>query len=247
MTSPGGNRQEYLNKEKSVDAASPGMANHQRINDILLGKAERRLLRWFCVRMPSWVTPDMLTMLALLAGIATAAGYALTNISKMYVWISSLGLVLHWFGDSLDGSLARYRKIERPRYGYFLDHSLDTLAEVLIALGIGLSPYVRLDLVLFALIAYLMMSVSVNIRTFASGVFQISYGKFGPTELRAVLIIANTIFYFIDIPVIGHLYGPIRFPDLIAIAITIFLVAAFMVTTLTVALKLRRNDDDNRP
>jgi archaetidylinositol phosphate synthase len=216
-----------------------GLASHQRVNDILLGKAERKLLHWLCSRMPAWVTPDMLTLTAFLAGIAVAAGYAMTNYSKAYVWISSFGLILHWFGDSLDGSLARYRKIERPRYGYFLDHSLDTFVEVLIAIGIGLSPYVRLDFVLFGLIAYLMMSVSVNIRAFVSGVFQISYGKFGPTELRAVLITANTVFYFVDIPVIGYLYGPIRIPDLLAIVITVFLTLAFIISTLRVALKLR--------
>lgn len=222
------------------------LTGHQRINDILLGKMERKLLSWFCARLPAWVTPDMLTLTAFLAGIVIAAGYALTNISKGYVWISSLGLVLHWFGDSLDGSLARYRKIERPRYGYFVDHSLDTLVEVLVALGIGLSPYVRLDCVLFALIAYLMMSVSVNIRAFTTGVFQISYGKCGPTELRAVLIIANAIFFFVDSPVVGYLYGPITIPDLIAIGIAIFLMLVFIGTTLQVALNLRRSDDAGR-
>jgi archaetidylinositol phosphate synthase len=217
--------------------------SHQRVNDTLLGRMERKLLAWFCVHLPAWVTPDILTMTAFLAGIVIAAGYALTNISKGFLWIGSLGLVLHWFGDSLDGSLARYRKIERPRYGYFIDHSLDTLVEVLIALGIGLSPLVRLDCVLFTLTTYLMMSVSVNIRAFVTGVFQISYGKFGPTELRAGLIIVNTIFFFVENPVVGYLYGPITICDLIAIAIATFLILVFVGTTLQTALKLRRSDD----
>jgi archaetidylinositol phosphate synthase len=220
--------------------------DHQRVNDILLGKLERKFLSWTCARLPAWVTPDILTLVAFLAGIVIATGYALTNISKGFFWMSSLGLALHWFGDSLDGSLARYRKIERPQYGYFIDHSLDTLVEVIICLGIGLSPYVRMDCVLFTLIAYLMMSVLVSIRAFVTGVFQISYGRFGPTELRVVIIIANTIFFFVKNPTIGYLYGPITICDLIALSIAAFLIVAFILTTLQVALKLRRNDDSAR-
>jgi archaetidylinositol phosphate synthase len=262
MKSPGGDQPDDLCNKKTGAAVLPGssnptnedsskqdrmhsngMANHQRVNDILLGKIERKLLHWFCAHMPAWVTPDMLTLIAFLAGIAVAVGYALTGISKGFIWICSFGLALHWFGDSLDGSLARYRKIERPRYGYFLDHSLDTLVEVLIAIGIGFSPFVRLEFVLFTLIAYLMMAVSVNIRTVATGVFQISYGKLGPTELRLLLIIANTVFYFIPNPVIGYWYGPIRVPDIIAAAITVFLISAFIITTLQTAFKLRRSEN----
>lgn len=218
---------------------------HKRVNDMLLGSLERKLLAWFCARLPEWMTPDLLTLIAFLAGIMIAAGYALTNLSKNYLWISSLGLVLHWFGDSLDGSLARYRKIERPHYGYFIDHSLDTLAAVIIALGIGFSPLVRFDCVLLALIAYLMMCVSASITACATGVFQISYGKLGPTELRAAIILANAIVFFAKNPVVGYLYGPITFCDLIAIGIAIFLTLAFIVTTLITAVKLRRSDTSN--
>jgi phosphatidylglycerophosphate synthase len=219
---------------------------HQRINDILLGSVERKLLAWFCDRLPQWATPDLMTWIAFLSGVLIAAGYALTNFSKGFLWIASLGLALHWFGDSLDGSLARYRKIERPHYGYFIDHSSDTLVAVLIALGIGVSPFVRFEFVLLALIAYLMMGVSASVTACATGVFQISYGKLGPTELRAVIIIANTIFFFVENPVVGRLHGPVTICDLIAMAITIFLFAAFIVTTLITAGKLRRSDDLNR-
>jgi archaetidylinositol phosphate synthase len=243
---PGTANQSEADAPQQVNVLQGDSASHQRVNDILFGKAERKLLHWLCSRLPAWITPDLLTFTAFLAGIAIAAGYVLSNISKTYLWVSTFGLLLNWFGDSLDGSLARYRKIERPRYGYFIDHSLDTLVEVMIAIGIGLSPYVRMDCALFTLIAYLMMSVSVNIRAFVTGVFQISYIKFGPTELRVIMILVNTIFYFFDNPVIGHWYGPIGIPDLIALIITIFLISAFIITTLKVALKLRRSDDSNR-
>jgi phosphatidylglycerophosphate synthase len=216
---------------------------HQRINDILFGKIERRLLAWFCIRMPVWVTPDMLTFVAFVAGIIIAVSYALTNVSPVFVWLASLGLIIHWFGDSLDGSLARHRKIERPRYGFFIDHSTDTLVEVMIALGIGLSAYVRLDCVLFALSAYLMMSVLVSNTTCITGVFQISYCKFGPTELRILIIIANTIFYFVENPVIFNFYGPMKVCDIIAIGIGVALMIVYIFTALKTALALRRNED----
>ncbi len=230
---------------KTVDAARNHSNEHQRINDILLGKLERKFLHWICPLMPAWTSPELLTLIAFLAGIAVAAGYALTNLSKDYVWICNLGLVLHWFGDSMDGSLARYRKIV-TLYGYVMDHSLDTFVVVLIAIGIGFSPYIRLEFALFALIAYLMMAVSVNIRTVVTGVFQISYGKLGPTELRLLLIIANTVFYFAPNPVIGYWHGPIRVPDIIAAAITVFLIPAFIITTLQTAFGLRRSENADR-
>jgi hypothetical protein len=91
-----------------------------------------------------------------------------------------------------------------------------------------------------------MMGVSASVTACATGVFQISYGKLGPTELRAVIIIANTIFFFVENPVVGRLHGPVTICDLIAMAITIFLFAAFIVTTLITAGKLRRSDDLNR-
>ncbi len=222
------------------------LEGHQRVNDILLGPLERKALAWFCARLPAWITPDALTGVAFLAGVIIAASYALTNLSRGFLWLASLGLILHWFGDSLDGSLARYRKIERPRYGYFIDHSMDALVEVMIAVAIGFSPYVRLDCVFFALTSYLMMSVSASITACVTGVFQISYGKLGPTELRATIIVANTLFFFVENPVVGYLYGPVTLCDLIAIAIAIFLIPAFIVTTLRTAVKLRRGDSSGR-
>jgi archaetidylinositol phosphate synthase len=219
-----------------------GIEKHTRVNDILFGSIERRALVWLCERLPAWVTPDLLTLLALAAGVLIAVSYTCTGYSKNFLWLASLGLVLHWFGDSLDGSLARHRKIERPRYGYFVDHSLDTLVELIVGIGIGLSPLVRMDCALFGVCAYLAMSVSVNIRTCVTGVFQISYCKFGPTELRVLIIILNTVFYFVDNPVVGHLRGDITVCDVLVVVIGGALMLFFIFSTLTVALKLRRDE-----
>jgi len=223
-----------------------GIDKHQRVNDILLGPIERRLLAWFSQRMPLWVTPDILTMTALAAGVIIAASYALTTISRDFLWVANMGIALHWFGDSLDGTLARFRNIERPRYGYFIDHSLDTLVEFLVALGMGFSPLLRLDCALFGLAAYLMMSVSVNIRTCVTGVFRISYCKLGPTEFRAAMIIFNTIFYFTDNPVVAYFQGSVTVCDLLALTAGTVLLCIFSVSTALTALELRRQEQSPR-
>src|SRR5512147_2001859 len=124
---------------------------HRRVNDILLGPLERPALQWLAARLPAWVTPDLLTGLGLFASVIIFLAYTATNLDKGFLWLASLGFVLNWFGDSLDGTLARYRKIERPRYGFFVDHIVDAASECMVFLGIGLSPYVRFDLACVAL------------------------------------------------------------------------------------------------
>lgn len=173
---------------------------HQRINDILFAPLERPALQWLVANMPVWVNPDILTGIGILGGITIFLGYWLSNYSPLMLWIASLGFVINWFGDSLDGSLARYRKIERPKYGFFVDHTVDAFNEVLIVIGLGLSPYVTFSVACLALIGYLLMSVLVYIRTYVEGVFQLSYGKFGPTEVRVILILLNTVMFFWGIP-----------------------------------------------
>lgn len=159
-----------------------------RIQRNVLATSERRLLNWFCARMPAWVTPDRLTALGMLGSLLIFAGYATSLLDEDWLWLCMPGYVLQWFGDSMDGSLARYRHIERPRYGYFLDHSCDGIATFLILLGIGLSPYVRLDVALIAMVGYLLLSVHAFLAVRVLGEMRLSYAGGGPTELRLVLI-----------------------------------------------------------
>ena len=120
--------------------------------------------------------------------LAIFTGYAASNFGAAWLWVSIAGYVVQWFGDSMDGSLARFRKIERPSYGYFLDHSCDGLATLLILGGIGASPYVRLDVALIALAGYLLLSVHAFLSARVLGELKLSYIAAGPTELRLVLI-----------------------------------------------------------
>ena len=154
--------------------------SHERVNDILLGPLERPALAWLAARMPAWVNPDILTGIGIFGAALICAGYWLSNLSPQFLWLVVFGFVVNWFGDSLDGTLARYRKIERPRYGFFVDHTVDAFSEVLVVTGLGLSPYVRLDIALLGLVGYLLVSVMVYIRTYIDGVFKISYGPKRP-------------------------------------------------------------------
>lgn len=159
-----------------------------RVQQNVLAAAERRLLTWLCGRMPMWVTPDLLTAIGIAGAVAVFAGYAASNWHPGWLWVAIGGFVVQWFGDSMDGSLARYRKIERPSFGYFIDHSCDGLANLLIMAGIGLSPFVRLDVALFALTGYLLLSIHAFLTVRVLGEMKLSYIAAGPTELRLMLI-----------------------------------------------------------
>jgi phosphatidylglycerophosphate synthase len=169
---------------------------HQRVNDILLGPLERPTLKWLAAHMPAWVTPDTCTTVGVLGSLLVTLSYALTVHNRNFLWLASLGFVVNWLGDSLDGTLARYRRIERPVFGFFVDHTIDAFSVSIILLAFGLTPYVSFNLACLTLIAYLLLCVLVFVRTSAVGEFKISYGKLGPTEIRVFAILLNTTMYF---------------------------------------------------
>ncbi|HEY7529537.1 MAG TPA: CDP-alcohol phosphatidyltransferase family protein [Gemmatimonadota bacterium] len=171
-----------------ADRRGPGS---EREPNFVLARFERRVLPWLARRLPSWVTPDHLTLLGILAAIGISAAYLLSNEDPAWLWAVNALLVVHWFGDSLDGTLARVRRIERPKYGYYLDHLTDAFSTVAIGLGIGLSPYMLLSIGLAIVIAYLVLSINVYLETHVFGVFRLGYSWVGPTEARAVLFVVN--------------------------------------------------------
>jgi archaetidylinositol phosphate synthase len=164
-----------------------------REKTFLLARPEGRVLEWIARRLPSRVMPDHLTALGVLAAIGIAVAYALSNGDPVWLWAVSGLLVVHWLGDSLDGTLARVRKSERPRYGYYLDHLVDAIATALIGIGLGLSPYLLLTTGLVLVVAYLVLSINTYLETHALGVFSLGYGRLGPTEARLGLIAINTV------------------------------------------------------
>ena len=192
---------------------------HQRINDIFFGPLERPTLKWLAAHSPSWMTPDILTSIGFLGTIVVAGGYILTIIHPAFLWLASLGYLINWYGDSLDGTLARYRHIERPRYGFYLDHTIDAFSEIIIVLAMGISPFVRFDLACIALIGYLLMGNLVYINTCINGEFRISYGKLGPTEVRVIMIAANTVAFFSGNPMLGISKFSLSFFDWVVVVV----------------------------
>ena len=168
------------------------MSDAPRSKKFILAGPESRALEWIAKRIPSVVKPDHLTALGVLASVGIAAAYVLSNGDRMWLWAASALLVVHWLGDSLDGTLARVRRSERPRYGYYLDHLVDAFATAAIGIGLGLSPYMLLAVGLAIVVAYLILSINTYLETHAFGVFTLGYGRFGPTEARLMLIAANT-------------------------------------------------------
>jgi archaetidylinositol phosphate synthase len=230
--------QHALRKETRM----PEIEKHERVHEMLLGPFERPALQWFCQRLPAWMTPDVLTIIGILGSIMTFAGYWLTRIDKNFLWLASLGFVVNWFGDSLDGNIARYRKIERPKYGYFVDHSVDSISMVLVFTGLGLSPYVRMDIACLALVGYLVMSIHIYIDAYVSGKFQLSYAKIGPTEMRLIAILANVVIYFLGNPDFLLLDYRLTVFDAIVGVIAILLFAAYLITTFNKAMYWRGID-----
>jgi archaetidylinositol phosphate synthase len=160
--------------------------------NFLLAKPEKRALRWMARRLPRWVLPDDLTALGVLAAIGICVAYQLSNDGRGWLWVANALLVVHWIGDSLDGTLARVREIQRPRYGYYLDHLVDAVSTALIGIGLGLAPYMLLSIGALVVVAYLILSINVYLESYALGRFSIGYGLIGPTEIRLVLIALNT-------------------------------------------------------
>jgi archaetidylinositol phosphate synthase len=213
---------------------------HTRVNDILLGPLERPALQWLAAHMPAWMNPDILTGIGIVGAVIIFVSYWLSNEVPAFLWVASLGFVINWFGDSLDGTLARYRKIERPKYGFFVDHTVDSFCEVLVVMGLGLSPYVTFSVACLALIGYLLMSVLIYIRTYVYGVFQISYGKFGPTEVRVILILLNTVMFFLGTPKVELPFGFGTVYDIPIALIAVVLAMLFVAGTIQDAVKLAK-------
>ena len=171
------------------------MATATREMTFLLAGPERRLLVAIASRLPRAVVSDHLTALGAVGALFTGIAYASSSIHVSWLWIASLMLAVNWFGDSLDGTLARVRRAERPKYGYYLDHIVDAFSTAAIGIGIGLSPWVELPLALALVVLYLTLSINVYLESHVFGVFQLGYGRVGPTEVRIILILANTLLF----------------------------------------------------
>jgi phosphatidylglycerophosphate synthase len=194
---------------------------HVRFNESFVAERERQVLHASARRLPSVVTPDRLTMFGVFGALVVVAGYALSVRQTEWLWLANLGLVFHWLGDSLDGTLARVRRIERPRYGFYLDQVIDTLGNILIAVGVGLAPWIRMDLVLIVLALYQMLSIQVYVRAIVDHEFHLAVGRLGPTEMRLGILGLNCAVMFLGEPrELATLYG-LTWADALLVALSL--------------------------
>ena len=215
-----------------------------RIQENVVARTERRMLNALCARAPRWATPDRLTALGMFGALMVFSAYVGSNIDRNWLWLAVVGYVVHWVGDSMDGSLARYRSIERPRYGYFLDHSCDGLATTLLVVGLGLSPHIHLEVALIALSGYLLMSIHAFLSVRVLGELRLSYANAGPTELRLILIALTITMWFAgDEPAVLWDLGPF---DLFVGGVGLFLIALFVQQTASLARRLAKEEPPRR-
>ena len=163
----------------------------RRVTGALTASSEKRVLQWMAHRAPRWLSSDQLTVLGLTAQIGAGLGYALSRYNRYVLLLVILFLVLNWFGDSMDGTLARVRCQQRPRYGFYVDHMVDIFGSVVLMCGLGFSGFVHWQIAIAMLIAFLLLSSESYLATYTLSHFQLSQGIFGPTEIRILLILGN--------------------------------------------------------
>lgn len=159
----------------------------------ILAPLERAALRGLARRMPAWVNSDHLSLLGLVAMFLAGVFYAASARNPLLLHLVNLCIFLNWFGDSLDGTLARYRDRQRPRYGFYVDHIIDTFGTMFLIFGLAISGYMTERVAAAVLIVFLMLAINSYLAAYSLGIFRISHGKLGPTEIRLVLIIGNLV------------------------------------------------------
>ena len=163
----------------------------RRVNQALTASIEKRALLWMAERAPHWLTSDQLTILGLSAQIGAGVFYAVSRFSRYALLLVILCLVLNWLGDSMDGTLARVRRRQRPRYGFYVDHMVDIFGAIALMCGLGCSGFLHWQTAIAMLIAFLLLSSESYLATHTLSCFQLSQGIFGPTEIRILLIVGN--------------------------------------------------------
>lgn len=221
----------------------------ERIQTSFLNSIEKKALVWLAERQPKWMVSDMLTCIGTLGAIVIAVGYILSSRSIHFLWLSSLGFIINWYGDSLDGTLARVRGTQRPVYGYYLDHTVDCINEAFMFLGVGLSPLMNLPLALMILVVYLFLTINVSVNAHLKGEFKLTYLKLGPTEFRVFAILVNTLFILVrplrdfsqQVNILGH-PAELRALDVAGIIVLALLVVIYLITIISDARAYAKAD-----
>jgi len=173
------------------EKAKETFRNATRIQESLTSSVERRALMWLAARMPYRIGPDHLTLVGFAAMLLAGGSYFLARWYPVGLLLATFFLGANWFGDSLDGTLARVRDQQRPRYGFYVDHMIDSFGGLFLISGLCASGYIRWQIALSMLIAFLLLSIESYLAAYTLGSFRLSFGKFGPTEIRILLGVGN--------------------------------------------------------
>jgi phosphatidylglycerophosphate synthase len=209
-----------------------------RLQESFTARAERKALAWLASRLPLWVNSDHLTLLGFIAMFLAGASYALTSVNRAGLILATLFLALNWFGDSLDGTLARLRNRQRPRYGFYVDHMIDTLGGLFLMGGLGISGIVDWRIALGMFLAFLMLSIEVYLAAYTLGSFRLSFAKFGPTEIRILLALGNVALWFH--PAARFAGSPYRLFDVGGVIAIAGMALMLVVSTICNTVKLYR-------
>ncbi len=170
--------------------------NATRVQESLTSGLERKTLLWLAARMPARINSDHLTLLGFAAMFLAGGSYVFARWNHIGLLLATACLALNWFGDSLDGTLARVRNCQRPRYGFYVDHMIDSLGALFLMGGLGASTYVDWRIAIGMLVAFLLLSIESYLASYTLGVFRLSFAKFGPTEIRILLALGNLALWF---------------------------------------------------
>ena len=213
-----------LDPGRYQEVEAPLFQSATRVQESVLATIERRALLWMAQRLPAAVNSDHLTALGFAAQFLAGVCYALSSIHRYFLLAATLCLFLNWFGDSLDGTLARVRNQQRPRYGFYVDHIVDSFGALFLMGGLALSGYLHPLVAIGMLIAFLLLSIEVYLATYTLDCFRLSYGGFGPTEIRVLLAIGNvTLLFHPTVTLLGQRYLLFDVGGVIAIAGMLFI------------------------
>lgn len=203
--------EEILGREVELDLSGLKVEykrdKQDAVNTAITASIEEKAKEYICPRIPRWMNPDHLTIIGIVGILITSTGFILGFFNRVWLLLVPVGLILNWFGDSFDGSIARYRKRTRPNYGYYIDKIVDAVVVIIFALGIGLSGFVKIEIALLLATVYLAMMLHVDLIVHVENKSQNSFGMFGPTEIRIIGILVTAVMYSIPISyynIYGH-------------------------------------------
>jgi len=215
------------------------------INTAITAKVEEKAKEYICPRIPQWMSPDHLTVIGILGIIMVSVGFVLGFMNRYYIALVPLGLIVNWFGDSFDGSIARYRKRTRPNYGYYIDKIVDAVVLIIFGLGFGLSGFAKIEIALLMSCIYLALMLNVDLIVYIENKCQNSFGWFGPTEVRIIGIIASIFMFFSPINYY-NIYGYLATQyDIGLFILSVIMFGILIVSIVTKGIELHKRDIKN--